>query len=293
MKPLLVLSWLIWLPLYVFAVPDLSKPLGPTIADTGSHYYHFSKHALASKDGQRHYQVVIAIPNKKPPKGGYPVLYLLDGNAALAGLNDHILGQLPKPPVIVAVGYQTPLRFDVKARTVDYTPPRLDGKVVKGRYHGGGADAFLALLNGPIKRLVVKNVAVNPKQQTLWGHSFGGLFVLYVLTQAPDSFQAYAAADPALWWQQGEMMARLRAFKGANKQAQVLVMHASAKGPSRPAGATQNKGMDEAALAAARMLAAKQKVTSHYREYPALSHGPLFNASLLPALRLAQGHLED
>lgn len=42
---------------------------------------------------------------------GYPILYMLDGNAVMDRLDDELLKQLSEktPPVIVAVGYQTNL----------------------------------------------------------------------------------------------------------------------------------------------------------------------------------------
>lgn len=301
-----LLFWLLCLPMAAFAAPDLSKPLGPTIADTGSAYYHFDTHAFTSADGQRHYRVVTALPNKAPPASGYPVIYLLDGNSALASLNYAMLATLQdNPPVIVTVGYQTKLRFDVRARAFDYTEPRRDGKAINEARPGGGSDAFLALLTGPIKAHVRALVKTDPARQTLWGHSFGGLFVLYALTQTEGEFSGYAAADPALWWQGGDMLTRLAAFAGKEGgKNQVLIMHGGAKAPERVLDGAQQARLKarqqmmgavpkDAALEAARRLAGKAGITSHYREFPALSHGPLFGASLMPALRLAQGHLAD
>ncbi|MDR2438786.1 MAG: hypothetical protein LBE12_05370 [Planctomycetaceae bacterium] len=75
----------------VFAQPDLSKPLGTTIADTGSKFYRFEKFELDSDDKERHYKIVVAIPKAETPEKGFPIIYLLDGNSVLATLNDHFL----------------------------------------------------------------------------------------------------------------------------------------------------------------------------------------------------------
>ena len=58
------------------------------------------------------------MPDKAPPAAGYPVLYMLDGNAVMDKLDDAFLQQLfaGSPPVIVAIGYQTALPFDTAAR---------------------------------------------------------------------------------------------------------------------------------------------------------------------------------
>ncbi|ORU02192.1 Salmochelin siderophore protein IroE, partial [Klebsiella pneumoniae] len=60
------------------ARPDL-QPLGPNIADKGSAFYHFTQRQYDSADGERHYRVWTAVPDKAPPAAGYPVLYMLDG----------------------------------------------------------------------------------------------------------------------------------------------------------------------------------------------------------------------
>ncbi|EKE69921.1 alpha/beta hydrolase [Gallaecimonas xiamenensis] len=279
------------------ARPDLSKPLGPTWADGSSRYYRFQSQLLDSADGQRHYKLTVAIPKAQAPEAGFPVLYLLDGNAAMAALDDNKLAPLAAQtlPVLVAIGYQTELRFDVNARALDYTPPALDGKPIEGERPAGGADEFLALIEAKIKPLVAGLVTIDRQRQTLWGHSFGGLFTMHVLATAPASFQAYAAADPSFWWQDGEPLARLKALAEHPPApgTAVLIMHGGAKAKDRGPRPARGKAPPDAIRQASRQLAELPGVRVHYREYPALSHGPLLPASLLPALRLAQGHLDD
>src|SRR5690606_10993921 len=102
---------------------------------------------MASADGKRHYRIDIAIPRQSPPAAGFPVLYMLDGNAVMVALTKKDLETLARtnPPVLVAIGYDTPARIDVVARAYDYTPPvLLDGKpiaepLVRGQA-GGGAN---------------------------------------------------------------------------------------------------------------------------------------------------------
>lgn len=86
---------------------------------------------------------------QSPPAAGYPVLYMLDGNAVMDKLDDAFLQQLfaGSPPVIVAIGYQTALPFDTAARAWDYTPPLKThepraGKPALPPRKTGGNDAF-------------------------------------------------------------------------------------------------------------------------------------------------------
>ena len=72
--------------------------------DTG---YGFATRTLDSADGQRHYRLYIGRPNQAAPVGGYPVVYLLDGNAAVGALDRTLLRRLNDSgdaPLIVAIG---------------------------------------------------------------------------------------------------------------------------------------------------------------------------------------------
>jgi predicted alpha/beta superfamily hydrolase len=195
----------------IFAQPDLSKPLGETIADKGSKFYRFEKFDLDSNDGERHYKIVVGIPKKEikeTTEKGLPVIYMLDGNAAMAALSDDLFSRLELLPVIVAIGYKTELRFDVVSRAFDYTPAPPDGskpKDERGR-KGGGADIFAELIETKIKPKVETLAKINKQQQTIWGHSYGGLFVLNTLLKHHEMFQNYVAADPSFWWQDGVIL---------------------------------------------------------------------------------------
>ena len=145
-----------------------------TIADTTSAVYRFERHELASLDDKRHYRIEISIPRVPAPEAGYPVLYMLDGNAAMDTLTADDLALISRrnPPVLVAIGYDTPGRNDVVARAYDYTPPvrengeLLAGPVVRGR-EGGGADVFLRFITTHIKPLVRTRVAVDVDREYL------------------------------------------------------------------------------------------------------------------------------
>ena len=45
-----------------------------------------------------------------------------------------------------------------------------------------------------------------PHKELLFGHSFGGLFVLYTLLSKPQSFTHYVCASPSLWWGEGKFL---------------------------------------------------------------------------------------
>ncbi len=186
-----------------YAQPDM-QPLGPNIADKGSGYYHFRVNDFQSADGARHYRVWTAIPNKAAPPSGYPVLYMLDGNAVMDRLPETLLKQLAdhSPPVIVAIGYQTNLPFDLNGRAYDYTPaPGIDRDDSKNnpRFHRktGGGPAFRQLLERHIAPQVEQGITINSERRGVWGHSYGGLFVLDSRLSS-SFFHIYYSASPSL-----------------------------------------------------------------------------------------------
>ncbi|MCX2194974.1 hypothetical protein LD112_23945 [Pantoea agglomerans] len=155
------------------ARPDM-RPLGKNIADTGSAWYRFQSKKFVSQDGERHYRVWLAIPKSDAPPGGYPVLWLLDGNAAMAHLTEPLLKKLSSgtPPVLVAVGYDTHLPFDVVARNYDYTPPNDAPDTLVTQPHGrkgGGSHQFRQLLLNTIVPWAERLAPSNPQRRALWG----------------------------------------------------------------------------------------------------------------------------
>lgn len=263
------------------------EPQGPTIADTGSAWYRFYVANFDSVDGQRHYKVWLGVPDKKAPDGGFPALFMLDGNAAMAKLNDTLLARLVKasPPVLVAVGYQTTLPFDVNARALDYTPATsIPNDNVYHGHHGGGSEAFRQLLFSTVFPWVNKTAHINPAELSVWGHSFGGLFVLDTLYTAPDRFRHYYAASPSLGWGNDILLRRVDALSAKQFTGRTLLLaEGNGKSDRRDTVAQDDKN-----ARLAEKLREKQ-LDVRYRIYPGLSHGPMFKASLLDTLNTVAG----
>jgi predicted alpha/beta superfamily hydrolase len=272
----------------VFARPDLSLPSTPNLAQRGSSLYHFSQLELGSVDARRHYRVWVGVPKRAAPAAGYPALYMLDGNAVLASLDDQMLGQVERKslPVLVLIGYAVNARFDVVARAYDDTPGLPVGAAAADARPSGGADQFAELIAQRIKPAVAALAKIDPQRQTLWGHSFGGLFALHVLFTRTQDFQAYAVADPSVWWGEGVLLGEQQKLVPA-KPVRLLMMRGTAQKLERgPAGARNVS--PEAVRELAKGLAGRANLAVDYQER-VLSHGAMFNASLGPALRFAAG----
>lgn len=182
--------------------------------------YQFHTLNFDSLDKERHYRVYVGIPKKPAPSQGFPSFYALDGNALLESLNAQNLTELNQrnaPPVLVLIGYATDERFDVVARAYDYTPRPIHGEtspdMMDPSRQNGGADLLLDLIANQIRPAVSQLTRINPNEQTLWGHSYGGLFSLYALLTRPQLFQTYVSADPSIWTQNGAILQYSEQFK--------------------------------------------------------------------------------
>ncbi|MDR1285355.1 MAG: prolyl oligopeptidase family serine peptidase [Campylobacteraceae bacterium] len=190
---------------FLYAQPNLSQEANTSVLSEGSLYYDFATLNMKAKSNGQNYKIYLAIPKKS---SDYNVVYMLDGNAVLDVLNEELLKKANAANLlIVMIGYVTKARFDTIARTYDYTPlvpSESDLEDVQNDYERvGGAELFLEFIENELKPKIAKTFKINSQKQILWGHSYGGLFVLYTLFTHPDYFQKYAAISPSLWWHNG------------------------------------------------------------------------------------------
>lgn len=165
-------------------------------------HFDFAERVISS--GGHKYKIFIAAPKAPAPRGGNPVLYMLDGNGQFhLAVNSY--DQVNGPaPLIVGIGYAGDAADFAAEHTRDYTVPAM-GDEFK---NGGGAEAFYQFIQNKVRPLINSTYRVNKRKQTLMGHSFGGLFTLYVLFNHTEAFQRYVAASPAIWWGNGCVVPR-------------------------------------------------------------------------------------
>lgn len=182
------------------------KPAELKILQQDLPHHRISDKRLAVGPGHR---LLIAVPKGEAPAAGWPILYMLDGNAAFDFLTPELL-DLARDLVLVGIGYDTEHQFARELRTLDFTAPDLTAKgadadglrpdpVHAGRICGG-AGLFLDRLTGPLRAAAEEGLAIDPTRRTLWGHSFGGLFTLYAAITRPDVFARFAPISPSIWW---------------------------------------------------------------------------------------------
>ncbi|ENG4186152.1 alpha/beta hydrolase [Providencia rettgeri] len=164
--------------------------------------------------GDRALRIYSAVPYNVTAQR--PILYMLDGNGLYPKAVNRAVEKLPadKLPIIIGIGYPIDEAFPKAWRTHDYTPP-VAGDDFK---QGGGSPALYQFLTDTIRPWAEKQFPIDKSKQTLFGHSFGGLFTLMAYQQQPDDFQFYVSASPSLWWGKGSMvdLAKLTAKQTAS-----------------------------------------------------------------------------
>src|SRR5215813_2196734 len=168
------------------------------------------------------YRIYVHKPSSPPPASGYPIVFLTDGDltfgattarTALEGLVKDL-----RPSVIVAIGYASPDRLAwMKLRTGDLTPtaPKADAASPVDTAGSGNAEKFYKFITEELRPALAAIAPLDPADQTLYGHSLGGLFTLHVLFSHPNSFRTFVASSPSIWWDNRSVLKEEAGFVSA------------------------------------------------------------------------------
>lgn len=206
------------------AQPRLDKPMAlqPDAVAVGIRGGQLQQWLLPAPHREMAYRIRMWVPAGPAPQGGWPVVYMLDGDAAFESLIT-TAQRLPSAPV-----------------------PR--------------------------------HASINPQKQMVWGHSYGGLAVLYLLERHAAAFQHFVSVSPSLWWHRQSYAERL--------------IHASAQ--TVPMG-TRLTLFDGGDTEPPHTLALNQRLKQALAQWPGLrldeqafpgvSHGQMFPDGLAAALQ--------
>lgn len=161
----------------------------------------------------RAYRVFLHRPAGPPPTDGFPVIFLLDGNA-LFPLAVAIMKATFFPgeqAILVGIGHAGSEPFD-PMRMYDCTVPvsksELPAFAGNDPAAFGGAAAFREVIEAVLVQ--VGERYPTGRRRSLIGYSVAGLHVLDTLLTSPASFGTYAAISPALWWKDAWLIERAR-----------------------------------------------------------------------------------
>lgn len=167
-------------------------------------------HLMYSEKLDQHYLIDVFLPRGYKPKESehqfpkYPVIYVLNSrpNAVMTAMLRHV-SEMSRE-IIVGIDFADKdgnPTDSFAAYTRDLTPTSdEDWAQASTAGSGGRAEDFFHFIEDKIKPLINETYTVNTYNQTLVGHSFGGLFGTYVLFNHSDSFSRYVLASPSLWW---------------------------------------------------------------------------------------------
>lgn len=126
----------------------------------------------------------------------YPALYLTDGEThfiqtggTVSFLSSAGIGYMPK---LIIVGITN------TNRARDLTPAPIHGKDSQFP-DGGGAENFLKFITAELKPIINSRYRTSAFE-ILAGTSLGGLFTINTFINHPQSFNAFFAVSPVLWW---------------------------------------------------------------------------------------------
>lgn len=172
------------------------------------------------------YRIMVSKPEGEVPyTGGYPVLYVLDANAYFPSFHAAKRAQKQyRHAIIVGIAYPGDEPLNFLRRAYDFSPPVPE---TRNKPPQGGQDELLDFLQHQVMPAVAQRFPVDEDQQSLFGHSFGGMFAIYSLFTRPTLFDHIIAASPSLWWNDRYLLEPERVFSTAITQGEVDATHLS------------------------------------------------------------------
>jgi len=252
---------------------------------------------MKSQSGRR-YQVYAAWPEGEAPAGGWPVVYVLDANTMFPTMVDSVRALArrasPKQALVIGIGYPPDLKpgeeraFDLTAR-LGSEPPTLPGT--------GGAEGFADFIERELKPAIAARFRVDAARETIFGHSYGGHFVLYTLVNRPGLFDNWIAASPSIWFENKLLVNKNVRNRIADKlaatgaTARVLVTageYEQAADPDFPnprLSLLMERGMVDNAREYAQFLAAQPGLEARFQLVPGEDHGTVIPVAITRGLR--------
>lgn len=207
-------------------------------------------------------RIFLFVPPGPAPEKGWPWLVLLDGNAVIATGADILRSQAFYPMgtnlgwgVLIGVGYPTDEPYDPLQRSWDLSPapgreyPAFypDSPVVRT---GGAAELARFILEDMVPELA-SELLLDRENGSLYGHSFGGLFVLWLMFTRPQAFRNWIAVSPSITWEDNNLLRFLPGFDPAAVTGYVHLSAGEWEGdrlaPFQMAGPEREKRLKDAA----------------------------------------------
>jgi predicted alpha/beta superfamily hydrolase len=156
-------------------------------------------------------------------------MYVLDGNALGLTATEAFRRRRPvesaqPDSIVVSIGYpnlipDSPYSLN---RGYDFQPPvcpTCPPAAIPGV--PSNADNFIQFIDTALRPWIQDTVfpSATFNRDALYGHSFGGLFVVYALLVRPDLFDTFLCASPALYWNDAYILNNFKTLTPRNTSA--------------------------------------------------------------------------
>ena len=208
-------------------------------------------HMMDSQSTGRRYRITISLPvgYAKTPEQGWPfnhtpekwpVLYVPDGNW-YAGMVTGIIRPMAwcgstTDAIVVGIGYPEDdnaiesFYESMLRRDADLTPIR-DEAIEREQTEffkrpimpNGDAGNFLKFIKDELAPFIEKTYRADPAKRVWVGHSYGGLFGLFALFEAPDLFSTLIIGSPTLSYGNRFTFQREETFSKENTKLPVKI----------------------------------------------------------------------
>ncbi len=143
-------------------------------------------------------KIMICLPEEYKPGSDakYDVVYLLDGEMhfdIFSYIYKFARNEKLLPPLIL-VAIPNTYTTEGNMRDRDFLPEK-----TPENNKAGGANNFIDFFKNELIPFIDKKLSTSG-DNSLFGHSLGGLFTFYVLLKEPDLFSNYYCSDPAFPW---------------------------------------------------------------------------------------------
>ncbi len=145
---------------------------------------------------QRKIKICLPAEYKPGSNAKYDVVYIIDGETHFDDfLFIYKFAKYEKflPPLIL-IALPNTYTNGVNMRDRDFLPEKTTGNIM-----AGGANDFIAFLKNELIPYVNKKLPTSG-ENSLFGHSLGGVFTMYALIKEPGLFANYYCSDPAFPW---------------------------------------------------------------------------------------------
>ena len=259
---------------------------------------------MTSASGRR-FDIFVAAPQGEAPPSGWPVIYTLDANimfgivtdtARSYGRRSGLPGSAGVSSVVVGIGYPRDLD-PARERSVDLTASTTS--VPLPGAETGKAEQLITFIADELKPRIASQFQIDTTREAIFGHSYGGHFVLYGLINRPDLFDTWLAASPSIWFEDGllkkeNLRGRLQAKleqTGATPRVLITVgQFEEATDPDFPPQSLErllSRNQVSNAQEFATWLAAQKGMAVDFQVIAGEDHGTVIPASVGRAMRFA------